>query len=66
MAQPSLVSGCPHGGRGGGAVDHQAGPFDAAPMADVVSQCAAREVRTPTQYVARWAETACGLGRRRR
>ena len=25
-------------------------------MAEVVAQCAAREVRTPTQYVARWTE----------
>ena len=31
---------------------------DAAPMADVVALCAAREVRTPTQYVARWTEVA--------
>ncbi len=31
---------------------------DAAPMADVVARCAAREVRTPTQYVARWTEVA--------
>ena len=27
-------------------------------MADVVALCAAREVRTPTQYVARWTEVA--------
>lgn len=27
-------------------------------MAEVVSQCAGREVRTPTQYVARWTEVA--------
>ena len=27
-------------------------------MADVVARCAAREVRTPTQYVARWTEVA--------
>ena len=32
--------------------------IDAAPMADVVARCAAREVRTPTQYVARWTEVA--------
>ena len=31
---------------------------DAAPLADVVARCAAREVRTPTQYVARWTEVA--------
>ena len=31
---------------------------DAAPMADVVARCAAREVRTPTRYVARWTEVA--------
>ena len=27
-------------------------------MADVAARCAAREVRTPTQYVARWTEVA--------
>ena len=32
--------------------------MDAAPMADVVARCAAREVRTPTHYVARWTEVA--------
>ena len=31
---------------------------DAAPMVDVVARAAAREVRTPTQYVARWTEVA--------
>ena len=31
---------------------------NAAPMADIVARCAAREVRTPAQYVARWTEVA--------
>ena len=31
---------------------------DAAPMADIVARCAAREVPTPMQYVARWTEVA--------
>ena len=32
--------------------------LETASIADVVAQCAAREVRTPTQYVARWTEVA--------
>ncbi len=27
-------------------------------MADIVARCVAREVRTPTQYLARWTEVA--------
>ena len=31
---------------------------DAASMADIVARCAARQMRTPTRYVARWTEVA--------